>query len=147
MPIVENWGNILFFEKGNAKECADYCPITLTSCVWIIFYTMTSNCLVFFFVKNKFLDLKLEHFYRNVRGELLKGVAMLKIRDEYKTWIYYHFITSCVRFILVMHHFFNATVNEIEIITNKFIKKWLNLPLSANSNFLLGTELSWKRWK
>mgnify|MGYP003301915302 CR=1 FL=1 len=99
-----------------------------------------------FLGKLVFFNGKSSETYEHIKTKLntkMDYVNTTKIRDEYKIWIYKHYITSSIRFILTIPELNKTDLIKPDNLTHRCIKKWAGLPRWAtNSIFHLQTALN-----
>ena len=61
----------------------------------------------------------------------LSATNSLQICREYKLWIYRNYIIPLLRFTLCVDSVSVSTISQLESTATRYLKKWLNLPLSA----------------
>ena len=65
----------------------------------------------------------------------LENIDNTLIRDEYKLKIYSRYLASSFRYILTVCDIRLTHVKQLDLITDKFLKKWLRTPKSTTNSF------------
>ena len=55
------------------------------------------------------------------------------IRNEYKLWILKNYLIPSKRYILTVHNLTNTELSKLDIVTDKYTKKWAGIPKSATN--------------
>ena len=63
------------------------------------------------------------------------------IREEYKLWIYKHYLAPSLNFHLAINVISQSKLSKLEAFATKMIKKWLNLPRCATRAILYHTKV------
>ena len=63
--------------------------------------------------------------------ELLSATDTLRIRGEYRLWIYRNYILSLLRFHLSVDAVTPTAISKMESMATRYLKRWLHLPRSA----------------
>ena len=66
----------------------------------------------------------------------LENIDKTLIRDEYKLKIYCRYLASSFRYILTVCDIRLNHVKKLDLVTDKFLKKWLRVPKSTTSAFI-----------
>ena len=61
----------------------------------------------------------------------LDNIDASLIRDEYKVKVYSQYFIPAVRFKLTVHDITNTNLNKLDALSDKYVKKWLNMPPSG----------------
>ncbi|XP_065907873.1 uncharacterized protein [Dysidea avara] len=64
-------------------------------------------------------------------SDLIQKVDSLPLRPEYQVWIYRNYVLSIIRFHLTVDSVGPSTINKMENLATKYLKRWLCLPRSA----------------
>jgi len=81
------------------------------------------------FFTNKEKD-KVEYMYK-ILQEKLQNIDKTPIRSEYKVIIYARYLLPSLRFILTVHSFTKSSLEHLDNMTEKLLKKWTGLPPCA----------------
>ena len=63
----------------------------------------------------------------------LENIDKLVIRNEYKLWIYKHYLLPSTRFLLTVHDLPKSYLSKLDVFTDKYIKKWTGIPRCATN--------------
>ena len=71
----------------------------------------------------------LDYLYNKTRNSYI----VMRIRDEYKVWIYKHYFIPSIWFLLTVHTISQSHLKKLDTFTDKFVKKWTGLPPCATN--------------
>ena len=126
LSIVSGSSEEIFFEiDGNKVE-------TLTS----KHHKFLGSTISFTGKQRDILEVVEEHFLSK-----LQNIDKLAVRDEYKVKIYSDYLLPSSRFILTVHNLTSSSLDHLDAVTRRFLKKWLHLPPCATVPILHSKEI------
>ena len=63
----------------------------------------------------------------------LENIGKAMVRNEFKLWMYSHFLLPSKRFLLTIHRLTDTQLKSLDTLTDKAIKSWAGLPPSATN--------------
>ena len=90
-----------------------------------------------FLRKILFFNGKQSETYNYVKQEIEKKILNInktEIRNEFKMWIYHHYLLPSIRFILTIHALTKTDLTKLDNMCHKHLKVWAGLPRCATNS-------------